>query len=297
MFNSIKGMNKKKSSDRFILGTAQLGSNYGFKKKVKTRIISNQIINEARKKNITLLDMADSYTNSIKILKKQNLKNWKICFKISHKSLLKNYRNNNFLNYFFKSLKELNINNYEYFLFHNVNSLNTKFGKRIYNILNILKKNGFIKKIGISLYAPKEIEHIIEKFQIDVVQIPLNVFDQRFLKKRLLSKLKKRNIEIHVRSIFLQGLLTLKYKDLPKKFKRFKNIFNKWENFLKTNNSNAIKESLQFIYNINEIDKIVIGFDNPKQLLELFSYVSKRNSHDYSKLKSNNLSLIDPRKW
>ena len=289
-------MNKKRNSNRLILGTAQLGSNYGFKKKVKTQAISTQIVKVAKKK-INFLDMADSYTNSLKILKKQNLKKWKICFKISHKSLLKNYKNNNFLNYFFKSLKELKINNYEYFLFHNVNSLNTKIGEKIYYILNILKKNGFIKKIGVSLYSPKEIEHVTKKFQIDVVQIPLNIFDQRFLKKKLLSKLKKKNIEIHVRSIFLQGLLTLNYKDLPKKFKRFKSTFKKWENFLKLNNSNAIKESLQFVYNINEVDKIVVGFDSPKQLLELFSYMSNRNSHDYSKLKSENLSLIDPRKW
>lgn len=290
-------MNKKINPNRFMLGTAQLGSNYGLKKKIKTRIISNQIIKTSRGKNISTLDMADSYTNSMKILKKHNLKNWKICFKISHNSLLKNYKNNKFLNYFFRSLKKLKIDNYEYFLFHNVQSLNTFFGKKIYNILSILKKSGFIKKIGVSLYDPEEVNVVIEKFQIDVVQIPLNIFDQRFLEKKLLSKLKKKKIEIHVRSIFLQGLLTLSYEDLPKKFKRFKGVFKKWENFLKANSSNAIKESLQFVYNINEVDKIVVGFDNHKQLIELFSYGPIRNLHDYSKLKSKNLSLIDPRKW
>jgi aryl-alcohol dehydrogenase-like predicted oxidoreductase len=160
-----------------------------------------------------------------------------------------------------------------------------------------LKKKGYIKKIGISLYSPKEINNNTRKFKIDVVQIPLNVFDQRFLKNNFLSKLKRKNIEIHVRSIFLQGLLTLTFDNLPKKFRSFKNTFKNWENFIKVNNSSAIKQCLTFVTNIDEIDKIVIGVDSSEDLNALFSRISAGNYSDFSKLESNNLRLIDPRKW
>lgn len=93
-------MNKKKISQKFILGSAQLGSRYGIRKKFKSREISNQIINRAKKKGINTLDLADSYSNSNNILKKK-LKNWKICYKISQKTLLKYSKGNDFIKFFF----------------------------------------------------------------------------------------------------------------------------------------------------------------------------------------------------
>ena len=290
-------MNMRFNSKKIILGTAQLGSNYGIKKKIKNKEISNKILKAARRKNISYLDMAESYKESIKILKKQNLGNWKICFKVSDKFLKKTSKENNFIKYFFNSLKEFKIKNYEYFLFHNTKSFTTDHGKKIYNLLIQLKNEGYIKKIGVSLYSPKDINKKIQKFKIDVVQIPLNVFDQRFLKNNFLSKLKKKNIEIHARSIFLQGLLTLSFKSLPKKFNVFKNTIKNWELFFKANNSNAVKECLRFVFNIDQIDKIVVGVDDSKHLKDLFSTISRGNLHDFSKLESNNLKLIDPRKW
>lgn len=289
-------MNKKKISQKFILGSAQLGSRYGIRKKFKSREISNQIINRAKKKGINTLDLADSYSNSNNILKKK-LKNWKICYKISQKTLLKYSKGNDFIKFFFKTLKSYNIESCEYFLFHNAYSLNTDPGKKVFEILNILKKSGFVKKIGVSFYSPKEIINITKKFQIDVVQIPVNVFDQRFLEQGLLKRIKRKKIEIHARSIFLQGLLTYNYKNLPNKFKRFKKTFRKWDNFIEENKSSAINESLQFILNLNEVDKIVVGFDNPKQLSELINCSNRKKSTNYLKLKSKDLSLIDPRKW
>ena len=260
-------------------------------------MISKKILNEAKSKNIKILDIADNYSKSFQVLKKENLNTWKICFKISDDLLKKSKKDDNFLKLFFYLLEDFKIKNFEYFLFHNIKSLNYSYGKKAYNYLLQLKKKGLIKKIGVSLYSPIELKKLIKKFKIDVVQIPINIFDQRFLEKKFLSKLKKENIEIHARSIFLQGLLTLKLNNLPKRFKRFKNNFKRWQEFLKKHRSNPVKESLRFISNINEIDKIVAGFDNPKQIIELFSNISKKKISGYSKLKSENLGLIDPRKW
>ena len=54
---------------------------------------------------------------------------------------------------------------------------------------------------------------------IEAIQLPLNLFDERFLNSGWIGKLKKNNVEIHIRSIFLQGLI-LK-KELP-------SYFNNW---------------------------------------------------------------------
>ena len=79
-------------------------------------------------------------------------------------------------------------------------------GLEIYKILNNLKSK-IIKNIGISVYTPKTMLEIIDKYQIDVVQFPFNVFDNRFNTDSILSKLEKKSIKVYLRSIFLQGLL------------------------------------------------------------------------------------------
>lgn len=290
-------MKKKLNLNNVVLGTAQFGSNYGIRKKFKSVSISKKILNEAKSKNIKILDIADNYYKSFQILKKENLNKWKICFKISDELLKKNKKDDDFLKLFFYLLKKLKIKKFEYFLFHNIKSLNYSYGKKIYNYLIQLKKRGLIKKIGVSLYSPIELKKLIKKFKFEVVQIPLNVFDQRFLENNFLKTLKKNKIEIHARSIFLQGLIGLNSRKLPKKFWFFSDTFRKWEKYLNDNKSNSLIESLSFIGNIKEIDKIVIGVDNPKQLSIFQNKISKNRPVIYSKFKCQSLDLIDPRRW
>ena len=76
------------------------------------------------------------------------------------------------------------------------------------------KRNGYIKKFGVSVYSIYELENILKIFTPDIVQFPVNVFNQSFFEENLLKKLKKKKIELHARSIFLQGLLLKKKKSI-----------------------------------------------------------------------------------
>ena len=69
------------------------------------------------------------------------------------------------------------------------------------------KKNKVIKKIGISVYNKNELNEILKVFTPEIIQFPLNVFNQSFNDKKYLQSLKHKGIELHARSIFLQGLL------------------------------------------------------------------------------------------
>ena len=88
--------------------------------------------------------------------------------------------------------------------------------------MNFLKKKKIIRKIGVSVYNTNELDKILDKYKIDMVQLPLNLFNRTFLYKNYLKKLKKKNIEIHLRSIFLQGILLQDYKKIPKYFSLMK---------------------------------------------------------------------------
>lgn len=73
---------------------------------------------------------------------------------------------------------------------------------------------GVVARIGVSLYHPEEAEWLLaQQLDFDLVQVPFNVFDQRF--SSVMPKLQRHGVEVHVRSAFLQGLLLREPATLP----------------------------------------------------------------------------------
>ena len=97
---------------------------------------------------------------------------------------------------------------------------------KVYKALQNAKQKKLIKYIGVSVYEIQEIKKILKFFKIDIIQIPLNILDNRFLKGGFLKKLKKKVKEIHARSIFLKGLLLKDSLSRPKYFDRWKLLKN-----------------------------------------------------------------------
>ena len=203
---------------------------------------------------------------------------------------------NNFESFFYNLLNKLNVSKIEYFLFHNAKDILSDKNKKILKRLKILKKNKKIRYLGVSIYSNNDLLKILKKnIKIDIVQVPFSILDQRINQKKLLNFIKLKNIKIHVRSIFLQGILIDK-KIIPKKFKEFKELSN-WHNFLKKNKLNSLTEIINFLSNFKFINKIVIGVKNEHQLNQILNTKIYKNKKNFDKFKSNNLQLIDPRKW
>ena len=295
MYSTIK----KKFPNKVILGTAQFGDKYGISNKsgVLNRLEVIKILKFSKRNNISYLDTANEYKGYEKILGKQNLNDWKISMKITKKFYSKNNNEKSFNTLFLESLKLLKQKKFEYFLFHHSENLLSKNGSKIYKFLINLKKRGLIGKIGVSAYSPSDVLKVIEYYKIDVIQLPYNVFDQRLDNETFIKKLKSRNIEIHARSIFLQGLLLLNKNKLPNKFIKSKPHFEKWYNFLKNNNTNAVEECLNFAFSNQNINKFVIGVNSLKHLKDILHLKINFFTKNFEKLQSNNLNLIDPRKW
>ena len=85
-----------------------------------------------------------------------------------------------------------------------------------------LKKDKLIKKFGYSIYDFKNLKKICKSFKPDILQCPYSILDRRIEKNNLLEFLKHNKIELHVRSIFLQGLLTSNPKNYQKSFQNGK---------------------------------------------------------------------------
>jgi hypothetical protein len=112
-----------------------------------------------------------------------------------------------------------------------------------------------------------------------------------------MNKLKKNGVEIHVRSIFLQGVLLLKGSQLPNKLKKLKSTWNYWESWQKQNKIKALEACLSLIYKYPQIDGIVIGFNDVNQLTEILKFKNKNLKLKMPKLNIKNQNFVDPTKW
>jgi aryl-alcohol dehydrogenase-like predicted oxidoreductase len=183
-------------------------------------------------------------------------------------------------------------------LVHRSENLLGNIGKKLIEALKVAKLNGLVKKIGISIYDPSECEKIMNLTRIDIVQAPLNIVDRRFEVSGWLSKLHSEEIEIHTRSVFLQGLLLLPFNRIPKNFNKWSKVWAKWSFELKKNNLSAAEVCLSYPLSLPEINRIIVGVDNADQLYDLVIKSKTQNSQiDFSFMISNDKMLINPSNW
>ena len=283
------------------LGTVQFGIDYGISS-VQGQVKPNEvveIIDFAKSIGIENLDTAPAYGNSEEILGKCNISSFNITSKTRHFENL--YINDDDipllqhdLNLTLSSLKR---NHLYGLLVHNAEDMKKTGAEKLIDGLQLLKKNGDILKIGVSVYDPMQLEYIIERFSIDLVQLPFNIFDRRMIDSGMFEILSKKKIEIHSRSVFLQGLLLTNSNFRPKKFDQWKQLWKTWSEWLKDNNLSALEASLRYAISVREISKILVGVDSKSQLKEIFDASSGHLPEIPHELYSDDINLLNPSNW
>ena len=282
---------------KIVLGTANFNSLYGVSKKKIDKLELKKIINYCLKNNIYYLDTADAY-NNYQLIKTFNLNKFKIITKLSNlKKIKKNNLENHIINNLTNLLKNLNVKQLYGLLLHDIRQMHKSKLKVIFQTLKYLKKKKLVKKIGISCYNLKDL-NIVKKNKLNIVQFPLNVFDQRLIRDKDIISLKNRKIEIHVRSIFLQGLLLKRAEKIPNYFNFWKKEFLNFEIFSKKLKISKLKLCINFIKQQKLIDMVVIGVEDKKQIQLIRKQFNKKSRKiDYDLFNQIDNKLILPYMW
>ena len=285
--------------NKIILGSANFDQIYGIKKNFIKKSEIKKLFNIALKNKIRTIDTSPLYNKSEKIIGLLNNNRFKIISKIPKPP--KNIKRENIKKWLKQkvmiSLKNLKIKKFECLLLHNANSLLCKNGDEIYKGIRNMKINGLTSKIGVSIYDFNVLDKILKKFKFNLIQAPFNILDQRLVEKGWLKKLKKRKIEVHARSIFLQGILLLKHNRLPKKLIKLNKKLMVWENWLKKNKFSSLQVCLSFVLNQRQLDGIVVGYNNTNQLNQILKLKQIKNNFSLPSLNIKDKKLIDPREW
>ena len=275
------------------IGTAQFGLNYGISNLLGRTSFNEakRIIEYAKLSKINFIDTAREYGNSEevigKIISNNNQNYFNIITKVSKSSDIESDIN--------KSLEMLSMHSVYGVLIHNTNMLFGPEGKSIYRDLVDKKQKGLVKKVGVSVYTPKETKKILENFDIDIIQIPSSILDQRFVNSGTIEMLKEKNIEIHVRSIFLQGLYFMS-PNIPDCFSSIKEKLMQVDEAAQHFNISKVKLIIEYAKSL-DVDKIVVGVNNLNQLIEIHKeYNSEKIDINFNSFSLDN-KLVDPRFW
>jgi aryl-alcohol dehydrogenase-like predicted oxidoreductase len=200
---------------------------------------------------------------------------------------------------FKKSLETLRQKTLYALLIHNGADLLSADGKSLYDSVVQLKEQGLVEKIGFSAYGESEIDQVTSRYKIDLVQIPLNIFDQRLIQSGTLKRLKELGVEIHARSIFLQGLLLMDTERLPKYFSNLESHVNRYREKLKELSISPLEAAIGFVAQVDEVDVAIVGVDNALHFEEIWA-ASRKNITFGTSLKEfslNDASILNPSKW
>ena len=285
-------MNKTNLKKRLVIGSANFTQKYGADQIKLNYKEKKKILNLAKKNDICEIDTAKAYLKNKDIFLNID-KKFKFSTKIMPDSKWMS------LEFCQKKLedhfKNLNTNKIETLLFHDFKILFTKAGVNIFKNLEVLKKKKYFKKIGLSIYDTNCLHYINSNYNFDVVQCPYNILDKRILTTGWHDKLKNQGIEIHIRSIFLQGLLVNKSVYKKNYFKKWQKLFFNWFKNLENNNISPIDYCLSDLLNY-DFNKIIIGINNSENLKEIINFktIGKNKMINFN---ISDTKLIDPRNW
>jgi len=287
--------------NKLCIGTVQFGLPYGIagRKEKISKENAFAILNYAYNAGITTVDTARFYGESEKIIGKFKQAANRSLSIISKPPPLETSDHNAIEKYFYDSLNNLMVKDIYGYLIHKFSDF-LEYSKT-WDILEQLKKEKVVKKIGFSLYTPQQLEILLEKkITFNIIQVPYSVFDRRF--ENYFKILKANNVEVHVRSVFLQGLVFLDPDSLSENLIKAKNCIKRLRYLALRHNISINSICLNFALLNPNIDKVVVGVDSLDHLKEnLISANSIKNVRNiYNKLDQlivKNEDILLPYKW
>ena len=148
-----------------------------------------------------------------------------------------------------------------------------------------------------SIYDPSELDTLCSRYQFDIVQAPFNVLDRRLIDSGWLECLHGLGTELHVRSVFLQGLLLMRSDERPKKFNRWSALWSLWEDWLKQKALTPVQACIRHVFSFLEISKVILGVNSVRQLKEILNDADGPMMDLPAGLMTGDIDLLNPARW
>jgi len=284
---------------RLALGTVQFGLRYGVANQ-SGQVDADEagaILSSARAGGVDMLDTAIAYGESEAVLGAAGVRGWQVvtklpacpedctdvaawvCAEIE------------------ASRRRLGVTSFYGVLLHRPAQLLEAMGPALYRALQRLKEEGIAERTGVSIYAPDELEVLVPRFALDLVQLPLNILDGRWAANGWLARLNGQGTEIHARSAFLQGLLLMPAQRRPPFFAHWRSLWQAWDGWLASTGLTPLQASLRHALAVPEIARVVVGADSLAQWRDILAAAQGPAPSVPAGLATQDATLLNPACW
>lgn len=284
------------------LGTVQFGLDYGISNRsgrTGTDEVAS-ILATARNHGISILDTAPAYGESERVLGRFPLS--ESGFKVVTKTPKFTPADGDGLARQLAaglegSLAALGIRRAYGLLFHQASDLSDKNGRALMRSARDCQARGMVEKVGVSIYTAGEIDAVMESHHPDVIQVPLNVFDQRLIRSGHLQALRAAGVEIHARSALLQGLMLMDPASLPASMAHARVPLESFRAFAARLSLTPLEAALGFVLGRAEADIVLCGVNDSAQLRDICLCARPLESREFTELAVDDESLLNPSGW
>jgi len=288
---------------KLALGTVQFGLDYGIancRGRVPAEEVK-QILQTARSAGVDTLDTAIGYGDSETVLGHAGVDGFRVITKVG--AMPQEVTNRAEAVVWLraevaKSCARLGKSQLDGLLLHRPEQLMGEAGVWLAQALHAVRDEGLVQKIGFSIYSPDALPSLCHVVHPDLVQAPMSLVDQRLITSGWLDRLASRGSEVHVRSVFLQGLLLQSHAELPNQFARWRPVWQRWQQWLADTRRDALSSCIHFAMGQPAVSRVVVGVDSVSQFKQIVESARDAATQPaWPALACNDERLINPSLW
>lgn len=281
------------SDQSVVLGTAQWGLDYG-----RTNQHGRQpepdlrtLVASARSAGVQLLDTAAAYGDS-----EARIAVVGAGFSIQTKIAVSGLEASTMRAQFRDSCLRLARENIDGLLVHDWDVADLRSRQQAAEFLMATREMGLVRRVGVSVYTIAELESFVEVVpDLDLVQVPVNLLDQRLDHEPLIAKLRSQGVKIQARSVLLQGLIASpgsagvigNHPDVAS-----------LRLHIPMGEQERLRLALGYVGSRDWVDEIILGVATSCEFEQLWNaWVERRVVSDWSVYASDDVNLLDPRLW
>lgn len=259
-----------KGSNRLVLGTAQLGMNYGVANTRGQPDISTarSLVKAAWKNGVRYFDTAQAYGDSEKVLGDSlQFMGIKSDVRIISKtdpgvdvrdvSALKASVEG--------SLVRLKVDHLWGVMLHREDQIE-HWGVAIKEAFSCLRAEGKILRAGVSVYSPEMALRALDLDELDIIQVPASLLDRRFARSGFFDQAAKKGTTVFVRSVFLQGVTMMDSSTAANVLPIALPAVEALESFCQRHRLGRQEFALRYALSIDPAIKVLVGVENAAQI-------------------------------
>lgn len=292
-------MNSGVDAAKIAIGTVQFGQAYGIANRTGQVSVEHgrAMLAHAAARGVDTLDTAIAYGSSEEALGAMGVAGWNIVSKLPQapegEPDLDRWVDAGVRS----SLQRLRVPALRGMLLHRPAQLLESRGRELYAALVRARETGLVEKVGVSVYDADELDRLPADMPFDIVQVPLNVLDRRLLQAGRLDRMVSGGCEVHVRSVFLQGLLLLPPAARPSFVERWPGVFGAWDRWLASSGRSALEACIGYAASVPGVSRIVVGMDSLAQTEEVMQAAGSTTKIALPDFGARDPGLLNPSLW